>query len=84
MQRIDQLFAPFDVLVAPGGGGNLLTITNFTGHPQLAVPNGFRLDGTPVSLSLIGRLYGETEVLAVAEAYQSATDFHFKHPRKFV
>lgn len=83
MQRMDEVMASFDVLVVPGGGGNLLSITNLTGHPQLVLPNGFSADGTPVSLSFIGRLYGEADLIAVAEAYQGATDFHRKHPAKF-
>ena len=45
---------------------------------------GLRADGTPVSLSFIGRLFGEADLLTVAEAYQAATDFHKRHPEKFV
>jgi Asp-tRNA(Asn)/Glu-tRNA(Gln) amidotransferase A subunit family amidase len=83
MQRMDEVMGPIDVLVTPTGGGNLLTITNLTGHPQLVLPNGFSPDGTPVSLSFVGRLYGEADLLAVGEAYQSVTDFHRQHPTKF-
>mgnify|MGYP001454422021 CR=1 FL=1 len=36
--------------------------------------------GTPVSLTFIGRLYGEAKLLALARAYQEATDFHLKQP----
>ena len=28
----------------------------------------------------MGKLFGEAETLAVAKAYQDATDFHLKHP----
>jgi Asp-tRNA(Asn)/Glu-tRNA(Gln) amidotransferase A subunit family amidase len=31
-------------------------------------------------LTFTGRLYGETELLAVAHAYQRATDFHLARP----
>lgn len=34
----------------------------------------------PVGLTFTGRLYGETELLAVAKAYQEATGFHRKRP----
>lgn len=37
--------------------------------------------GTPVSLTFLGDLYGEAKLLALARAYQNATDFHLKHPR---
>ena len=37
--------------------------------------------GTPLSLTFLGQLYGEAKMLAVAKAYQDATDFHHKHPQ---
>jgi Asp-tRNA(Asn)/Glu-tRNA(Gln) amidotransferase A subunit family amidase len=37
--------------------------------------------GTPLSLTFLGQLYGEAKMLALARAYQEATDFHRKHPR---
>jgi Asp-tRNA(Asn)/Glu-tRNA(Gln) amidotransferase A subunit family amidase len=36
--------------------------------------------GTPVSLTFLGRLYGEAPLLAFARAYQDATTFHQQHP----
>jgi Asp-tRNA(Asn)/Glu-tRNA(Gln) amidotransferase A subunit family amidase len=72
-----------DVFITPSYGGSVLLTTNLTGHPAVTVPAGFRDDGTPVSISFIGRLYGEAELLAVARAYQEATGFHRKHPPEF-
>ena len=37
--------------------------------------------GTPVSLTFLGNLYREAELLAFARAYQDATGFHRKHPK---
>ncbi|HXJ03721.1 MAG TPA: amidase [Candidatus Acidoferrum sp.] len=37
--------------------------------------------GTPVSLTFLGKLYGEAKLLAFARAYQDATGFHRKHPK---
>ena len=37
--------------------------------------------GTPVSLTFLGNLYREAELLAFARAYQEATGFHRKHPK---
>jgi Asp-tRNA(Asn)/Glu-tRNA(Gln) amidotransferase A subunit family amidase len=45
------------------------------------LPNGFTKEGTPTSISFMGRLFGEATLLAVAKAYQDATDFHLKHPK---
>jgi len=36
--------------------------------------------GTPTSLTFLGKLYGEVELLAFARAYQEATGFHLRHP----
>ena len=36
---------------------------------------------TPTSLTFLGKLYGEAELLAFARAYQEATGFHLKHPK---
>jgi len=76
-----------DVLVTPtfGGGENddVLLMTNLTGHPATVVPNGFTLEGTPVSISFIGRLWGDPDTLRVAQAYQDVTDFNRRIPPLF-
>ena len=35
---------------------------------------------TPVSLTFLGKLYGEAALLSFARAYQDATGFHLQHP----
>jgi len=82
IQKWDDLMRSVDVIVTPTGAANLsqLVATNLTGHPAVIVPNGFRDDGTPVSLTFLGGLYEEAKVLAVAKAYQDATGFHLKRP----
>lgn len=78
----DELFSKVDVIVTPTNAANLaqLVATNLTGHPAVILPNGFRDDGTPVSLTFLAGLYKESELIAVASAYQRATTFHLKHP----
>jgi len=64
-------------------GGNDLSITNLTGHPTICLPSGFSKRGeveTPTAITFTGRLYGETELLSVAKAYQDATKHHLKRP----
>jgi Asp-tRNA(Asn)/Glu-tRNA(Gln) amidotransferase A subunit family amidase len=82
IQKWDELMGKVDVIVTPTGAANLsqLVATNLTGHPAVILPNGFRPDGTPVSLTFLGGLFDEGKLLAVAHAYQQATDFHLKHP----
>src|SRR5690606_7883514 len=57
-----------------------LLATNLTGHPAVILPNGFREDGTPVWITFLGTLFGEASMLAVARAYQHASDFHLPRP----
>lgn len=78
MQKLD-----VDVYLAPTFGGDNLLLTNLTGHPCIVLPNGFNEEGSPVSISFIGRLYEEGTLLAVARAYQDVTDFHKRQPPMF-
>lgn len=82
IQRWDELMKTVDVIVTPTSAVGLaqLVATNLTGHPAVILPNGFRDDGTPVSLTFLGGLFEEGKLLAVAHAYQQATSFHLKHP----
>ncbi|MFC1556848.1 amidase family protein [candidate division KSB1 bacterium] len=75
MQETDKLFEEIDLFV-----GSSLGLTNLTGHPEVVLPNGFRDDGTPYSISFTGKLFGESEILAIAHQYQEATGHHLKHP----
>lgn len=81
MREMEEKMADVDVYIAPSFGGSNLLLTNLTGHPCVVLPNGFRSsDGTPTSITFMGRLFGETETLAVANAYQQATGFHQQRP----
>jgi Asp-tRNA(Asn)/Glu-tRNA(Gln) amidotransferase A subunit family amidase len=80
MQKMAALMRTVDVFVVPPFGGGALVLTNLTGHPSVVLPNGFSDKGTPTSTTFIGSLYGEADVLAVAKAYQDATDFHLRRP----
>ena len=80
MRAMAELFDKVDVLVTPTFGAQL-TITNLTGHPAVILPIGFRAqDGTPTSITFLGKLFAEDKLLAVAHAYQRHTEFHLKHP----
>lgn len=81
LREMGELFERVDVYVCPTYGGDNLLLTNLTGHPAVVVPNGFRAsDGTPTSITFIGKLYGEEELLSVAWGYQRATNFHTRRP----
>ena len=80
MRKMAEVMRGVEVFVAPPFLGKTLVLTNLTGHPAVVVPNGFKENGSPTSTTFIGGLYEEAKVLAVAKAYQDATDFHLKHP----
>lgn len=85
MQAMVESLANVDVFVTPSFGGNVLLLTNLTGHPTVVVPNGTVTDKDgkgekPSSISFVGHLYGETGTLAIAQAYQNATGFHTQQP----
>jgi Asp-tRNA(Asn)/Glu-tRNA(Gln) amidotransferase A subunit family amidase len=84
MRKWAELMKTVDVIVVPTNGTSQLLATNLTGHPAVIVPHGFRDDGTPVSLTFVGGLFGEDKLLRVAHAWQQATDWHLKHPTDFV
>ena len=80
VQDMGELLQDIDVYVAPSVEGDNLLLTNLTGQPCVVVPNGFKSDGTPTSITFCGKLFDEAKVLAAAKVYQDATDFHLKHP----
>jgi Asp-tRNA(Asn)/Glu-tRNA(Gln) amidotransferase A subunit family amidase len=83
LSAMERTLGDVDVVVAPSFAPNLLLATNLSGHPVVAVPSGFRGDGTPVSLSFVGGLWQEAEALRVARAYQDATGHHRRRPPGF-
>jgi Asp-tRNA(Asn)/Glu-tRNA(Gln) amidotransferase A subunit family amidase len=81
MRDMEEVMAQVDCYVLRDN--NDLLLTNLTGHPTVVLPDGFTKRGdveTPNSILFTGRLYGETELLAVGHAYQQATGHHLRHP----
>ncbi len=80
MRAMADRMAKVDLYV---GSGQDLSITNLTGHPTVVFPMGFRdRDGRsmPGSVTLTGRLFDESTLLAVARAMQQATGDHLRRP----
>jgi Asp-tRNA(Asn)/Glu-tRNA(Gln) amidotransferase A subunit family amidase len=84
MARMRDAMRDVDVVIMPNVGLNL---TNLTGHPQVSLPAGFRVNErqreVPVSIQFIGRLYAEDSMLRVAKAWQDATRHHLRRPSGF-
>jgi Asp-tRNA(Asn)/Glu-tRNA(Gln) amidotransferase A subunit family amidase len=83
MQKVNEVLRRYDVFICPTYGGNQLAITNLTGHPALCFPTGFNKNQMPTSITLVGNLYSEAVLLAVAKAFQDATGFDEQHPPVF-
>jgi Asp-tRNA(Asn)/Glu-tRNA(Gln) amidotransferase A subunit family amidase len=81
IRKMNELMQTVDLYVAPSWQGPNLLLTNLSGHPCVVVPNGFNDLGLPTSISFTGRLFDEGTILAVANAFQQATDFHLQRPK---
>lgn len=80
MPRLAEIFRQVDVFMTPSFSGEIVLATNLTGHPWVPAPSGFSAENTPVSISFVGRLFGERELCRVAQAWQEATGWHRRHP----
>jgi aspartyl-tRNA(Asn)/glutamyl-tRNA(Gln) amidotransferase subunit A len=70
--------AHYDAFVSPSRSAGL-TITNFTGHPAIALKCGF-VRGMPQAIMITGRLYDEATLLRIGLAYERATKWHTMNP----
>jgi Asp-tRNA(Asn)/Glu-tRNA(Gln) amidotransferase A subunit family amidase len=82
-EDMDTLLRRVDAWVSPAFRGDNLLVTNLTGHPCVAVPDGF-VDGRPTSITFCASMYGEAAALRVARAYQAVTPWEERHPDAFV
>ncbi|MFN7979104.1 MAG: amidase [Vicinamibacterales bacterium] len=62
---------------------SLNPVLSLTGHPSIAIPNGFRADGTPTAVMFSGHLYREGDLIALGAAWQQATGDAGRQPPRF-
>ena len=93
---IKKVFADVDLLITPtqrtpasrigaaaaGGAGGLNNTAAFNiyGLPTISVPCGFTTDGLPIGLQISGAPFAESTVIALAHAYEQATEWHKRRP----
>jgi aspartyl-tRNA(Asn)/glutamyl-tRNA(Gln) amidotransferase subunit A len=53
---------------------------NIYGLPSLSIPCGFSKNGLPIGLMISGPRFSEGKVLALAAAYEKATEWHKRKP----
>jgi aspartyl-tRNA(Asn)/glutamyl-tRNA(Gln) amidotransferase subunit A len=78
-ERIDNAINPAE---ASGGEPALRNTFQFNiyGIPTISVPCGFSRSGLPIGIQISGPRLGEISVLALAHAYEQATEWHERRP----
>jgi aspartyl-tRNA(Asn)/glutamyl-tRNA(Gln) amidotransferase subunit A len=93
-RQIKKTFSKVDVLIAPtmmtppqllsapqnAGGGNNNVAFDVFGLPSISLPCGFTASGLPIGLQITGAHFAEPTVLALAHAYEQATEWHKRKP----
>jgi aspartyl-tRNA(Asn)/glutamyl-tRNA(Gln) amidotransferase subunit A len=72
-----------NALVEPSSEIRLIRNTvpfNAFGIPTVSVPCGFTRAGLPIGLQISGPRLGEARVLALAHAFEQATEWHRRQP----
>jgi aspartyl-tRNA(Asn)/glutamyl-tRNA(Gln) amidotransferase subunit A len=75
--------APAPAGAGEGGGAAGVRNTSyvsFHGLPAISVPCGFTASGLPIGPQISGAPFAEATVLALAHAYEQATDWHGRRP----
>lgn len=78
MKEMSDAMDGFDMFVS---GRGQVGLTNQTGHPAVVVPYDFGGDNPqPLTTTILGDLFADDKILAVANAYQRSTDWHLRRP----
>jgi aspartyl-tRNA(Asn)/glutamyl-tRNA(Gln) amidotransferase subunit A len=92
VEDMARIFEPLDVLLTPTMPApadvevdvpeTYRNWWNLCGYPALSLPCGFSTDpaGLPIGLQVNAKPFQDATVLAVGFAYESATEWHTRHP----
>ena len=87
MQDVARRLADVDVVMFTAltlnSASSLNPVLSLTGHPSIAVPNGFASNGTPTAVMFAGHLYHEGPLMALANAYEDVMPNYQKQPAGF-
>jgi Asp-tRNA(Asn)/Glu-tRNA(Gln) amidotransferase A subunit family amidase len=88
MQEVDRAMRDVDAVMFTtltlNSATSLNPVMSLTGHPSIAVPNGFRANGTPTGVMFSGHLYREGAIIALAKAWQDRSENLGRRPPGFV
>lgn len=85
MKEMAEAMDGFDMFVS---GSGAVGLTNDTGHPAVVVPYDFGERNPdadspttmPLTTTIVGDLFADDKIINVAQAFQSATDWHLRRP----
>jgi aspartyl-tRNA(Asn)/glutamyl-tRNA(Gln) amidotransferase subunit A len=90
LTRFDIILGPVSPTVAYEIGGQIAdplamymadiytVCANLTGLPAVSLPCGQSADGLPIGMQMLGRAFSDELLLAAADGWQGATDYHKK------
>lgn len=58
------------------------TVFNYTGHPAVVLPYAQGRDGLPIGVQIVGKRWGESRLLAIAESLSDVTG-EFQRPPEY-
>jgi len=79
MRDMADVMSRWDVFLAPAPTSDSSLASNMTGQPAVVLPCGF-INGQPLAMVFIGRVYEEAPVLHAAMAFEQATKWHTMRP----
>ncbi len=71
--------APADAFAAAAQLGAFTALFNITGQPAISIPLGLTTAGLPMGLQLVGTMFAEADVLAVARQLEEAMPWRDRH-----
>jgi aspartyl-tRNA(Asn)/glutamyl-tRNA(Gln) amidotransferase subunit A len=71
---------PFDQAYPNLAASSPIGASNLVGVPAISVPNGFGENNLPTGIQFIGPAWSERALIALADQYQQATDWHKRRP----
>ncbi len=83
MSRMNDFMKDVDVLITPTFAGMQMAITNLTGHPALCLPIGKNKKGELNSITFLGNLFQEEDLIQLGKLFQEKTTFDNEHPSMF-
>lgn len=84
IEKMEVIMKDYDILISPTFGNRQLIITNLTGHPVISIPTGLDKEKHPTSITLVGNLYDEANILLLAKAFQENTEFDEMYPEGYL